>query len=81
MVIPSYIQCRGVRYRVTDIDTCAFQNCVELTHLTLPEGLQRIGEGAFVGDNRIADTLVIPRSLKVLENGPFSDCHSLTTLI
>lgn len=81
MVIPSHIRCRGVRYRVTDIDTCAFQNCVELTHLTLPEGLQRIGEGAFVGDNRIADTLVIPRSLKVLENGPFSDCHSLTTLV
>ena len=81
MVIPSHIQCRGVRYRVTDLDTCAFQNCVELTHLTLPEGLQRIGEGAFVGDNRIADTLVIPRSLKVLENGPFSDCHSLTTLV
>ena len=81
MVIPSHIQCRGVHYRVTDLDTCAFQNCVELTHLTLPEGLQRIGEGAFVGDNRIADTLVIPRSLKVLENGPFSDCHSLTTLV
>lgn len=81
MVIPSHIQCRGVRYRVTDLDTCAFQNCVELTHLTLPEGLQRIGEGAFSGDNRIADTLVIPRSLKVLENDPFSDCHSLTTLV
>jgi len=81
MVIPSHIRCRGVRYRVTDLDTCAFQNCVELTHLTLPEGLQRIGEGAFGGDNRIADTLVIPRSLKVLENAPFSDCHSLTTLV
>ncbi len=81
MVIPSHIQCRGVHYRVTDLDTCAFQNCVELTHLTLPEGLQRIGEGAFSGDNRIADTLVIPRSLKVLENDPFSDCHSLTTLV
>ncbi len=81
MVIPSHIRCRWVRYRVTDLDTCAFQNCVELTHLTLPEGLQRIGEGAFGGDNRIADTLVIPRSLKVLENAPFSDCHSLTTLV
>lgn len=81
MVIPSHIRCRGGRYRVTDLDTCAFQNCVELTHLTLPEGLQRIGEGAFGGDNRIADTLVIPRSLKVLENAPFSDCHSLTTLV
>ena len=81
MVIPSHIRCRWVRYRVTDLDTCAFQNCVELTHLTLPEGLQRISEGAFGGDNRIADTLVIPRSLKVLENAPFSDCHSLTTLV
>ena len=81
MVIPSRIRCRGVSYRVTELDSCAFQNCVELTHLTLPEGLQRIGEGAFGGDNRIADTLVIPRSLRVLENAPFSDCHSLTTLV
>jgi len=81
MVIPSRIRCRGVSYRVTELDSCAFQGCIELTHLTLPEGLQRIGEGAFVGDNRIADTLVIPRSLKVLESSPFADCHSLTTLI
>ena len=81
MVIPSRIRCRGVSYRVTELDSCAFQGCIELTHLTLPEGLQRIGEGAFAGDNRIADTLVIPRSLKVLESSPFADCHSLTTLI
>ena len=81
MVIPSRIRCRGVSYRVTELDSCAFQGCIELTHLTLPEGLQRIGEGAFTGDNRIADTLVIPRSLKLLESSPFADCHSLTTLI
>ena len=81
MVIPSHIRCRGIRYRVTELDSCAFRDCVELTHLTFSEGLQRIGERAFNEDNRIGDTLIIPRSLKVLEYSTFSDCHSLTTLI
>ena len=81
MVIPSHIRCRGFSYRVTELDSCAFRDCVELTHLTFSEGLQRIGERAFNGDNRIGDTLIIPRSLELLESEAFSDCHSLTTLI
>ncbi|MCR4858123.1 MAG: leucine-rich repeat protein [Bacteroidales bacterium] len=81
MVIPSHIRCRGIRYRVTELDSCAFRDCVDLTHLVLVNGLQRIGERAFAGDNRIGDTIIIPYSLKVLESNVFADCHSLTTLI
>jgi len=81
MVIPSHIRCRGILYRVTELDSCAFRDCINLKHVTFANGLQRIGERAFAGDNRIEDTLIIPRSLKVLESEAFADCHSLTTLI
>ena len=81
IIIPAHIKYRGFQYSVTDLDSCAFRNCVELTHLTFSEGLLRIGERAFDGDNRIGDTIIIPRSLRVLESQAFADCHSLTTLI
>ncbi len=81
MVIPAHIRCRWVRYRVTDLDSNAFDNCSNLMHIVLPEGLERIGCGAFSACNRLSDTLVIPRSLKVLESNAFDDCHSLTVLV
>ena len=81
MVIPEHIHCRGLQYCVTELDSCAFRDCVDLTHLTFSNGLQRIGECAFAGSNRLKDTIVIPQSLKVLESGAFADCHSLTTLV
>ena len=81
MVIPAHIKCRGFDYRVIEIDSDAFQDCVELTHIVLPEGLQRINEGAFCGCNKLRDTIVIPRSLKWIGSYAFADCCSATTLV
>ena len=81
MVIPSRIRCRGVSYRVTELDSNAFDNCSNLTHIVFSEGLERIGCGAFSCCNMLSDTLVIPRSLKVLESNAFNDCHSLDVLV
>ena len=81
MVIPANIRHRGLTYRVTELDSNAFHNCNKLTHVTLPEGLERVGFTALSGCNLWNDTLIIPQSLKVLESEAFSDCHSLTTLV
>ena len=81
MVIPAHIRLRGFSYRVTELDSNAFDNCSNLTHIVFSEGLERIGCGAFSACNRLSDTLVIPRSLKVLESNAFDDCHSLTVLV
>lgn len=81
MVIPEHIKCRGLQYCVTELDSCAFSDCVDLIHLNFSEGIQRIGKNVFAGSNRLKDTIVIPRSLKVLESGAFADCHSLTVLV
>ena len=81
MVIPEHIKCRGLQYCVTELDSFAFSDCVDLIHLNFSEGLQRIGKNVFAGSNRLKDTIVIPQSLKVLESGAFADCHSLTVLV
>lgn len=81
MIIPSRIRCRGMNYRVSEIDSNAFNGCSNLTHLIIPEGIKRIGWGAFGACYQLKDTLVIPKSLKRIEPLAFTDCHALTTLI
>ena len=81
LVIPVHIRHRGLPYRLTEIDTSAFQDCVKLTHLTIHEGLERIGYRAFSGCNLLADTFFVPRSLKRIETYAFADCYTLTTLV
>lgn len=81
MVIPAQIKCRGLQYQVTELDSFAFSSCDGITHVTLPEGLQRIGYRAFNGCILLKDTIVIPHSLKRMESFAFADCHSLTTVV
>ena len=81
MIIPAHIKCRGVQYQVTELDSYAFSGCTGITHVSFPEGLQRIGFRAFSGCILLGDTLVIPRTLKKMEPYAFADCHLLTTLV
>ncbi len=81
LVVPADIRHRGFRYRVTELDSSAFFNCIGLTHVTFSEGIERIGHKAFSGCNLLKDTIVIPRSLRRIETNAFADCHSLTTLV
>lgn len=81
MIIPAHITYRHMPYRVTTIDQGAFNGCKNLTHVIIPEGIEVIAKQAFLGCNHLADTLIIPRSLRIIEGGVFDDCHSLTTLI
>ena len=80
MIIPAHIRCRGLKYRVVEIDTNAFNGCNDLKHLTISEGVESIRWGAF-GCILLEDTIVIPRSLKRIESLAFHDCNSITTLI
>jgi serine/threonine protein kinase len=81
MVIPANIRHRGLRYRVIEVDSCAFHNCNRLTHVSLPEGLKRIGYRSFCGCMMIQDTITIPSTLRNIEPFAFADCNSITTLV
>ena len=47
VVIPEKVTYEGVEYNVTSIGGSAFQNCTDLTSITLPNSLTSIGKYSF----------------------------------
>ena len=82
LVSNSYNNGRGVlkfRYRVTFIGKCAFENCINLTSITIPNSVTWIGAGAF---NRCSSltSITIPNSVTIIGSSAFDDCSSLTSI-
>ncbi len=75
--IPPTIRHLGLDYDLVEIGEHSFHNQSFITGVTLPEGLLRIGTGAFAGCPAIKDTLVIPHSLRVIGNDVFTDCSGI----
>ncbi len=65
LVILATVEAEGSTYRVTAIADRAFEGMTDSVSLTLPEGLERIGEGAF-SMVPIQGTLQIPDSVTQL---------------
>ena len=61
--VPSSITYAGVAYDVTSIGKNAFRKCKNLTSVSLPEGLMRIEEYAFLGCTGYVGELVIPSTV------------------
>lgn len=57
----------------------AFESCESLTGITLPEGLQSIGEDAFFECEGLA-SITLPKSLKNIGDGAFYGCKGLTSI-
>ena len=62
ITIPATITVSGVKYQVTEIGSKAFEYCYELTSISLPEGLLKIGANALRQTG--IKTLVIPSTLQ-----------------
>lgn len=75
--IPSTIRHLGVDYDLVEIGEHSFHNQSFITGVTLPEGLLRIGTGAFAGCPAMKDTLVIPSSLRLIGGDAFTDCSGI----
>lgn len=60
------------------IGQSAFAWCSNLTGLTIPDGVEKIGERAF--DNSGIASLELPDSVTVIENEALINCSSLTSL-
>lgn len=66
---------------VTDLFDNCFRNCLNLTSLTLNEGLINIGEGAFSENEQFTNNVVtIPNSVETIGIGAFFGCTSLTSM-
>ena len=61
IVIPEKVSYSGMNYSVTSIGDYAFENCIELTSISIPNSLTSIGQCAFV--NCIIKSLTIPHSV------------------
>lgn len=64
---------------VTGINTCAFQNCTNLTSITIPAGVTNIALSAFQGCNKL-ESVLMPESLLSIEGLAFSNCDSLMSI-
>ena len=67
--IPAKVNGRSV----TAIGDGAFENCVQLESVTLPDGVRTVGERAFAGCEALRH-LTLPASLEKIGKGAFSGC-------
>lgn len=80
IVIPSTVQDNdGVDYTVSAISDYAFQDCVKLQNVVLPNTIQRVGYRAFSGCV-LLKSIVLPQSVITLGSCSFYGCISLKSI-
>ena len=79
IIIPSHVSNKGKIYKVSVIDNYAFQNCNEITSITINAEIERIGANAFEGLN--ISSLVLPETVARIEVTAFANCCYLTQFV
>ena len=79
IVIPSTITVNDSTFSVVAIASYAFQNCTEVTSLSIDEGINSIYDFSFSGCSSLA-SVKLPESLTILGNWCFTGCSSLTEI-
>ena len=77
--IPSTVPINGTEYSVTGIGDNAFEHCVSLQSVTIPESVTSIGSGAFYGCSQIK-SITIHESTTSIGNDAFKLCTSLQSI-
>lgn len=78
VTIPASVDYEGVTYQVTEIAPYAFQN-LEITSVSLPEGLTKIGKGAFQLCRQLGGVSV-PSTVKMINGLAFFADNSLASV-
>ena len=78
-IIPSNITLNGRTYEVTRIGRAAFQNCDEVTSVSMPNTIKYIEEYAFCGCEGLTDISISKNLISIGDYG-LSFCSSLTTV-
>ena len=78
-VIPESVEYEGKIYRVTTIGGYAFEECPELTSVTIPNSVDTIRYGAFRLNNQLK-SIVIPNSVVYIGDDAFYGCENLESV-
>ena len=78
-IIPKIVTYNNKTYKVTDVQGAAFQDCIGLTSINLPEGMYYLRSSTFAGCSSLK-TVTIPASVFVYGDYAFAYCKALTTI-
>ena len=79
ITIPSTVTYNGSYYRVTSIGDLAFQDCDDLTSITIPNSVTSIGDRAFSWCRSLT-SITIPNSVTSIGDDAFYGCRGLTSI-
>lgn len=77
IVVPSVKTIKGVTYDVVAVGKGAFENCSDVTSISISEGITKIDSRAFANCISLTDVYV-PQSLSVCQYTAFTGCESVT---
>ena len=76
ITVPATVEFDAKTYDVVEIGGSAFKDCVDLTSITLSEGLKSIGFDAFWNCDKLT-TITIPSTVTKISPYAFEDCDEL----
>ncbi len=79
ITIPATVEFEGVEYKVTSLTTKAFNQCVELKSVVIPEGITAIPEEAFFNCYNMT-SVTIPEGVSSIGKSAFTFCRAITIL-
>ena len=79
VIIPSTVTYNGTTYSVTSIGDDAFEDCWDLTSITIPNSVTSIGEYAFYYCDGLT-SITIPNNVTTIGIYAFYYCRSLTSI-
>ena len=79
VVIPDTVEYDGHKWAVTDVNGYAFNECTDLSSVTLPDGLTNIGNGAFLGCSKLT-AITLPSKLTKIGDYAFNE-SGLTSVV
>ena len=79
ITLPSNVTHNGITYSVTLINTCAFQDCIGLKSISIPNAVEKIGGQAFYNCSSLVSAK-LSDAITTIPRNAFLNCAKLTNI-